>query len=67
MATFLNWVISLQFIVFHFKHSFLNRYLGEEPEVFYGSIKDNLLIAKSDATDEELFNVLDQVYLKFLV
>ncbi|KAL4480989.1 hypothetical protein ABPG72_014457 [Tetrahymena utriculariae] len=38
-------------------------YIGQEPEIFFGSIKNNLLISKQEASLEELNNVLEQVYL----
>lgn len=41
--------------------------MGQEPEVFYGSIKDNLLISKSDATLDEINYVLDKVNLLKLI
>lgn len=35
--------------------------------LFHGSLRDNLLLAKEDATDEELWDVLDKVLLKSFV
>ncbi|EAR92160.3 ABC transporter transmembrane region protein (macronuclear) [Tetrahymena thermophila SB210] len=42
-------------------------YIGQEPEIFFGSIKSNLLISKREASLEELYNVLEQVYLLNIV
>lgn len=36
----------------------------QKVHLFTGTIKDNLTIAKQDATDEELFNALEQVDMK---
>lgn len=36
----------------------------QKVHLFTGTIKDNLAIAKQDATDEELFNALEQVDMK---
>ncbi|KAL4432259.1 hypothetical protein ABPG74_020227 [Tetrahymena malaccensis] len=42
-------------------------YIGQEPEIFFGSIKSNLLISKQDASLEELNSVLEQVCLLNIV
>lgn len=38
-------------------------YVEQDPAIFMGTLKDNLLIAKSTATDTELFEALDKVGL----
>ena len=38
-------------------------FVSQKPALFKGTIKDNLLIAKPDASDEELWNVLDKAKL----
>ena len=39
-------------------------YLSQRPHIFSSSVKDNLLLAKPDASDEELWTALDKVGLK---
>ena len=39
-------------------------YISHQSYIFKGSVKENLLMAKPDATDEELWNVLERVELR---
>lgn len=39
-------------------------YVEQDPTIFMGTLKENLLVAKSTATDAELFEVLDKVGLR---
>jgi ATP-binding cassette subfamily B protein len=42
-------------------------YVSQESQLFAGTIKDNLLFVKPDATDAEIFSVLDAAQIKSLV
>ena len=39
-------------------------YISHQSYIFKGSVRDNLLLAKKDATDDELWSVLEKVELK---
>ena len=39
-------------------------YISHQSYIFKGSVRDNLLLARKDATDEELWSVLEKVELK---
>lgn len=51
------------------KKSLLQRisYIPQNPHLFFGTIKENLLIAKGDASDEQLYDALDMVGAKYIL
>lgn len=42
-------------------------YVGQEPVLFASSIKENLLLGKNDASDEELFSALRKAEAEIFV
>lgn len=42
-------------------------YIPQNPHLFFGTLRDNLKLAKEDASDEELINALGKVGAKFLL
>ena len=42
-------------------------YVAQESQLFAGTIRDNLLFVKPDASDEEMFAVLDSAQIGELI